>query len=83
MMCAASPGELLLTQYIFFRELKPIRRRANFMNNLVRSTLLNEEYQLIKHKSGLDIYVFPKNLSVSYAIIAAKFGSIDNCFMNR
>ena len=50
------------------------------MNNLVRSTLLNEEYQLIKHKSGLDIYVFPKNLSVSYAIIAAKFGSIDNCF---
>ncbi len=50
------------------------------MNNLVRSTLLKEEYRLIKHKSGLSIYVFPKELSVSYAILATKFGSIDNCF---
>ena len=50
------------------------------MNKLVRSELLNEEYRFIKHKSGLDIYIFPKALSTSYAVIATKFGSIDNCF---
>lgn len=50
------------------------------MSKLVRSELLNEEYRFIKHKSGLDIYIFPKALSTSYAVIATKFGSIDNCF---
>ena len=50
------------------------------MSKLVRSELLNEEYRFTKHKSGLDIYIFPKALSTSYAVIATKFGSIDNCF---
>lgn len=53
------------------------------MNNeikTVKSTLLGEEYKHIKHKSGLDIYVYPKNLSTTYAVFGTHYGAIDNCF---
>ena len=46
----------------------------------VKSRLLGEEYTLIRHKSGLDVCIFPKNMSVTYAIITAKFGSLDSRF---
>ena len=46
----------------------------------VRSPLLNEEYRSFTHKSGLRVFFFPKDMSSSYAIIAAKFGSADNRF---
>lgn len=46
----------------------------------VKSELLSEQYYYLKHRSGLDIYVFPKSFSVSYAVLAVKFGSVDNCF---
>ena len=31
----------------------------------VKSELLNEEYKKVTHKSGLDIYVFPKELATT------------------
>lgn len=46
----------------------------------VKSRLLDEEYSVVTHKSGLKIFVFPKNLATSYAIIATRFGSVDNTF---
>ena len=46
----------------------------------VRCDLLNEEYTKIRHKSGLDVYVFPKDLTTSYCLIATRFGSVDNTF---
>ncbi len=46
----------------------------------VKSEFLNEEYRYFKHKSGLDVYVFPKEMSTSYALFATKYGSIDNKF---
>lgn len=46
----------------------------------VKSELLNEEYKKVTHKSGLDIYVFPKELATTYAIISTRFGSTDNTF---
>lgn len=46
----------------------------------VRSDFLNEEYVYFKHESGLDVYVFPKEMSTSYALFATKYGSIDNKF---
>lgn len=46
----------------------------------VRSDFLNEEYRYFKHKSGLDVYVFPKEMSTAYALFATKYGSIDNKF---
>ena len=45
-----------------------------------RNDFLKEEYYSFKHKSGLDVYVFPKKLSTSYALFATKYGSIDNKF---
>ncbi len=47
---------------------------------VVRSEFLGEEYTVFKHKSGLDVYVFKKNLSTSYALFATKYGSLDNKF---
>ena len=46
----------------------------------VKSRLLGEEYTLIKHESGLTVCVFPKKMSVTYAIITTKFGSLDSRF---
>ena len=41
---------------------------------------LGEKYYNFKHKSGLDVYVFPKNMTSSYALFATRYGSIDNKF---
>ena len=39
-----------------------------------------ETYYYTKHKSGLDIYVIPKDFATNYAVFATKYGAIDNCF---
>jgi len=41
---------------------------------------LGEKYYKIQHRSGLNIYVFPKKLSTAYALFATKFGAADNSF---
>ena len=41
---------------------------------------LEETYDLIRHPSGLDIYVFPKKLTTTYALFATRFGSVDQDF---
>lgn len=41
---------------------------------------LKEKYYKFTHKSGLDVYVFPKNLTSSYALFGVNYGSIDNTF---
>lgn len=54
------------------------------MNDVIKekkSALLREKYDVIKHKSGLTIYVFPKNMSNTYALFATHYGSVDNGFM--
>ncbi len=45
-----------------------------------KSDLLGESYTAVTHKSGLKIYVFPKDLTSSYCLIATRFGSVDNTF---
>lgn len=45
-----------------------------------RSDFLREEYYRFRHKSGLQVIVFPKKLTTSYAIFAARYGSVDNEF---
>lgn len=55
------------------------------MNNFTlskthRSSLLGEEYRVWRHVSGLDIYIFPKRMTSSYAIFGTKYGSIHNRF---
>lgn len=41
---------------------------------------LKEKYYKLTHKSGLDVYVFPKKMTGSYALFGTKYGSVDNCF---
>ena len=38
--------------------------------------VLRERYFYIKHESGLDIYVFPKKMTSSYALLGVNFGSL-------
>lgn len=47
----------------------------------IKSAALSEKYYEIDHKSGLKIYVMPKeNYSSAYAIFGTKYGSIDTRF---
>lgn len=47
----------------------------------IKSEILGEKYYVVEHKSGLKIYVMPKeNYSSAYAIFGTKYGSIDNRF---
>lgn len=50
---------------------------------IVKSDFLNEEYTVFKHKSGLDVYVFKKELTTSYALFATRYGSLDNKFKTQ
>ncbi len=55
------------------------------MNNSINtqqfhSDLLAEGYEKIFHPSGLEIYVFPKKFSASYAVFGVKYGSLDSKF---
>ena len=44
------------------------------------NSLLREKYFKYTHSCGLDIYVFPKKLSSTYALLGTRYGSIDNSF---
>ena len=45
-----------------------------------RTTDFGEKYYYTKHKSGLEIYVIPKDFATSFAMFSTKYGAIDNCF---
>lgn len=45
-----------------------------------RTTDFGEKYFHTKHRSGLDIYVIPKDFKTSFAMFSTKYGAIDNCF---
>ena len=51
--------------------------------SVLKSSLLSEEYTLFSHPSGLKIYVFPKNLTTTYAIMGVRYGSLNNRFSLR
>lgn len=47
----------------------------------VKSPRAGDSYYQIKHSSGLNIYVYPKEgYRSAYAIIGAKYGSVNTCF---
>ena len=45
-----------------------------------RTTDFGETYDYAKHRSGLDVYVIPKDFATSFAMFSTKYGAIDNCF---
>lgn len=44
------------------------------------SELLGERYFKVRHKSGLDVYVYPKDMVTSYALFATRYGAFDDKF---
>lgn len=47
----------------------------------IKSELTGDSYYKIKHQSGLEIYVYPKEgYESAYAIFGTKYGSINICF---
>lgn len=42
--------------------------------------MLGEKYYTFKHKTGLEVYVFPKKMTTSYALFATRYGAVDNKF---
>lgn len=47
----------------------------------IKNELMGDKYYEIDHKSGLKIFVYPKeDYSSTYAIFGTKYGSVDNCF---
>lgn len=45
-----------------------------------KSALLREHYFGITHRSGLPVYVFPKKLTSTYAILSTRYGAMDTRF---
>lgn len=45
---------------------------------LKESLLLGEKYYTACHESGLPVIVFPKKMSTTYAMMAVRFGAVDN-----
>ena len=52
------------------------------MSNIVvkENKMLGEKHYSFTHKSGLEVFVFPKKMSTSYAIFATRYGAVDNKF---
>lgn len=42
--------------------------------------LLSEKCISFTHSSGLDVYIIPKDFSVTYALLGVRYGSLDNRF---
>ena len=50
---------------------------------IFNSALLSEQYTKYTHSSGLEIYIFPKELTTFYAILGVKYGSIHSSFSTK
>ena len=49
---------------------------------LCENSQIGEHYRIYHHPSGLNIYIFPKKMTTTYALFGTKYGSIDNCFLS-
>ena len=45
-----------------------------------KSDFINEKYYKIEHESGLDIYLYPKERSVLYALLSVNYGSAGSMY---
>lgn len=52
----------------------------DYSKEFFKNDFLEESYEKYTHKSGLEIYVFPKKLTSTYALFGVKYGSVDNSF---
>lgn len=54
--------------------------RSDWKKKIFENSLLNESYERYTHPCGLNIYVFPKKMRTTYAILGTRYGSLNNCF---
>ena len=47
------------------------------------NVFLDERYEKYTHPCGLDIYVFPKNMTSTYALFGVMYGSVNNSFVTK
>ncbi|MBO5355671.1 MAG: insulinase family protein [Clostridia bacterium] len=47
------------------------------MTEMFHSELLGETYYRVTHKSGLPVYIFPKKMATTHALLAVNYGSVD------
>ncbi|MBR2371102.1 MAG: insulinase family protein [Clostridia bacterium] len=58
-------------------------RKSVLSEETVSMPRIDESYLKIQHESGLSIYVHPKDMSVTYAILCVNFGSMDQSFVDE
>lgn len=50
---------------------------------VIKSSLLNKQFSLTKHPTGLNIFLYPMpGFSSNYAIFGTKYGSVDNSYLD-
>ena len=50
----------------------------------IESRRVGDYYYKVRHPSGLDIYLYPKEIGRSTrAVFAVRYGSVDNCFQGE
>ena len=54
--------------------------KSSYPCTVFKSSRLQEVYRKYQHPSGLDVYIFPKDMTSAYALFGTKYGSIHNCF---
>ncbi len=56
----------------------------SFVKETVKSDLFKTSYTLVKHESGLQIYLYPMpGFTTYYGLFGTRYGSIDNSFENE
>ena len=48
--------------------------------NIKDNKVLGELHYSFRHSSGLEVFVFPKEMNSSYAVFATRYGAVDNKF---
>ncbi len=55
----------------------------NYKKEVFKNNFLCEQYEKYTHPCGLDIYVFPKKMTSTYALFGVKYGSVNNSFKTK
>ena len=60
-----------------------MERRSATMSEMIsfESALLGEKYYKIKHDSGLNVFVFPKEMTTTYGVFSVNFGGNVNEYL--
>ena len=55
----------------------------DYLKKEFKNAFLEERYEKYTHPCGLDIYVFPKDMTSTYALFGVMYGSVNNKFITK